>query len=366
MTIDPDALLEGPRGRRLALAAALEAYDGHPDRWRIGMCVAQFGNERDVSSSRTMLTFTSLEADDADHPDPDRMTLPELARVLADAPVDRVPSLLPALSAAVDSARYWQEPDGEDTLAGLPELRPALLRIAGALVRHPDASTWEEPMESADQWQVVFDAGATPAPDLAAGVESDWAEWREEAVAAEFGAASDRPEGPAAPWSGSWWSTPVFGPSFATTRTMHSGPAGLRLVEDSEGWRRAVASPVRVDGASVYEVTGPHAWAGLCRRYPLTATASRRHDWYRATARAGAWLIPDWAAVARDYDGVHLTVAGYLRLAGRPIPVGEDAASVIAGWGPDQTWWLRRERVHVDHQHAVEWRLTDEGDWLAG
>lgn len=42
---------------------------------------------------------------------------------------------------------------------------------------------------------------------------------------------------------------------------------------------------------------------------------------------------------------MHLTVAGYLNAATRSIPVpgadGQDAASVIAGWGPDVTYWLR-------------------------
>jgi len=42
---------------------------------------------------------------------------------------------------------------------------------------------------------------------------------------------------------------------------------------------------------------------------------SRRHDWWRVTGSAGAWMIPDWVAVAADYDAVHLTVGGYLTTA---------------------------------------------------
>ena len=35
-----------------------------------------------------------------------------------------------ALERSVDSARYWQEPDGEDVLAGLPMVAEALSPVA--------------------------------------------------------------------------------------------------------------------------------------------------------------------------------------------------------------------------------------------
>ncbi|MFP3464908.1 hypothetical protein [Leifsonia sp. SIMBA_070] len=324
MTMEAAALLEGPRGRRLALAAALDAVDGHP--W---------------------------------------LTVPELAVQLAEAPVDALPSLLPALVATVDSARYWQQPDDEDVLARLPELRPALLHAADAVLRHPDAAAWGEPLEAHDQWEVEFDLPDQPVSPVAAGTEPDWGEWREEAVAEEFAARTDRPQDPAANWGGSWWSIPFTRPAtLATTRTLSGAPAGLSLVEDRMDWGSAIASPVRVADPSVYEVTGPESWAGLCRRFPLEVTASRRHDWYRTTGRVGRWLMPDWAAVAQHYDGVHLTVLAYLGLAGAVIPVGEDAASVVAGWAPDETWWLRRERVRVDRGQRVAWELGDDGEWF--
>ena len=69
-------------------------------------------------------------------------------------------------------------------------------------------------------------------------------------------------------------------------------------------------------------------------------TAQRRHDWYRATGREGRWVIPEWAAVAERYDGVHLSVEGYLEAATTAIPVSDGWASVIAGCDPDTTWWL--------------------------
>lgn len=37
---------------------------------------------------------------------------------------------------------------------------------------------------------------------------------------------------------------------------------------------------------------------------------------------------------------MHLTVGGYLTAAGTAIEVDADTASVIAGWSPDETYWL--------------------------
>ncbi|HEY5988736.1 MAG TPA: hypothetical protein VIV12_20500, partial [Streptosporangiaceae bacterium] len=66
---------------------------------------------------------------------------------------------------------------------------------------------------------------------------------------------------------------------------------------------------------------------------------SRRHDWWRVTGWAGSWLMPDYAAAAFDYDAIHLSVGGYLTTAGNALPV-DDARCLLAGWDPDETYWL--------------------------
>ena len=113
--------------------------------------------------------------------------------------------------------------------------------------------------------------------------------------------------------------------------------------------------------ASVYEVDGPDAWSELCRRFPLEVTASRRHDWFRTTGAADRWVIPDWVRVADEFDAVHVTAAGYLTTAGRPVAVEEDASSVLAGWNPDETYWL------TDPPPATEarqrWQRLDDDTW---
>lgn len=82
-------------------------------------------------------------------------------------------------------------------------------------------------------------------------------------------------------------------------------------------------------------------------RYPREVTASRGYDWREMTGRDGAWLLPDWLAVARDWDGVYLSIAGYLTASAFAIPAA-DAATVLIGWEPDETLWLNDVFTRVD------------------
>jgi hypothetical protein len=136
---------------------------------------------------------------------------------------------------------------------------------------------------------------------------------------------------PAAGWerrTGTWWSTP---PSrMVTTRADVRGePVRLRLVEEALGWKRAVVRRVLPPrGPRVYEVTDPQAWRALVEQFPFEVTDSRGPDWWRATGRRGRWAIPDWPA------------------------------SLIAGWSPDETYWLT-DCVAPDGA-SVTWRLDND------
>ena len=74
-------------------------------------------------------------------------------------------------------------------------------------------------------------------------------------------------------------------------------------------------------------------------------------------------MVPDWAKVAEYYDAVHLQVAAYLAAAGTAIPVDADRATVIAGWGPDETYWFTPRVNHLGTPTA--WILTEDSiDYL--
>ena len=367
MTLDPTVLLAGPRGRRLCLAVALRGLDdgGVPageDAQLLRHAVLFAAHALDPGRGTSGVVLFGTRGDTGPVPTPSPAEVaPLLDRVPAGGPDER--GLLLALADTVDLARYWQEPDGEDMLAATPELRAPLARIAAAIAGSPHSAWWATPA-APEQWTVAFDGLPIPGASDAGRVREAVERWRAATIAEEAAARRDRPSDPAAPWSGTWWSRPPAD-LIRTTRALPGrGPVGLRLVEDGLGWEAAAARRAHIPADTrVLEIDGPEAWAELCRRFPLDVTSSRRHDWYRATGRNGRWVVPDWSAVRGSVDAVHLSVAGYLSTAGRAIAVAGDAASVLAGWDPDATFWLTD--VGVDPSTRERWvREQGADDWV--
>lgn len=358
-------LLAGPRGRRLSLELARTMVEGTEagQAYIHAAHMAAYGLDPGRGTSVVMLLSAGAPREEPEPPGP--VTPDEVAALLGRVrltPYDDG-ALLAALVATVDSARYWQEPDGEELLAATPVMRDALHPIAAQVAAGSGVAWWTAPVDRAAQWSVEFENPRTPPAD---GPSQELlARWRDAESRHEDDARAERPADVRANWSGHWWSTPPNELTRTTRSLGERGPVGLWLVEDGFGWERATAVPVPVpDDAVVLEIDGPAAWADLCRRFPLDVTASRRHDWYRVTGVDGAWVIPDWSRVAEEYDGVHVTVAGYLATAGRAVPVDDGCATVLAGWGPDETCWLtdavRADDVGPERQ---VWSRRDDGGW---
>jgi hypothetical protein len=273
-------------------------------------------------------------------------------------------SFLLALADSVTWAMYWQEPDDWDRRLAHPRVAEQLSPVADAVSKAPAARWWSTPMDPAVQEEVVFDdRDGRPDAEAPADMRAALLAWRTETLEGERRAA-ELPDDPRAPYSGAWWSTPVLGGLRTSTRSLEStGPVGLHLVEDFLGWRSARCWPLqpRAD-ASIFEIAGTDDWAELVQRYPLAVTKSRRHDWWRATGRDVKWAIPDYYAVAYDYDAVHLTVGAYLSTAGRALPAG-DVYTVLAGWAPDETWWLSHSPGRIDP--PARWIATGDSEPFA-
>ncbi|MFC4628445.1 hypothetical protein ACFO6V_09400 [Promicromonospora alba] len=362
--ITPEALLSGWRGRRFLLELALAAEAFPADRFTtdtpLALAVMSAAHALDPGQGQMVVSFSGP----GPHEMPPTATAESVATLLETsrlADVDQGAALR-VLADAVANARYWQEPDGSDVLAAMPVVRAALGRMA----RHVAASVtgidwWSAPLDRADQHAVTWEGGQREQAPRAA---DRLARWRSDIAVQEARARAYRLADPEASWSGEWWSTP---PSdlLRTTRSLDRfGPVGVWLVEDAMSWERAVTHRVATPaGARVYEIDGPGAWAALCRAYPLEVTEQKRHDWYSTTGRYGRWLLPDWSAVAVDHDAVHLTAAAYLAAAGTAVPVEDDIASVIAGWNPDETYWLSDD-ARPGEDGAV-WVRADQ-DWVPG
>lgn len=339
-----DAVLANPRGRRFCfeVAAVLD------EDVRAALWTASSGpDDEDALASLT----AALRASDA-----------ASVGALSEQVVTE------CLADAVSQARYWQEPDPEDVVLARPDVANALAPLAATLLTADATSWWRSPADLADQRFVEWLGEYATEPPSLTGSSERLARWRDDTVAEEERAARELPTDPRASFSGAWWSAPPTDGLAHTSRARPwLGAIQLLLTEDDAGWEHARVWPLRpTREVRVFEITGPEAWAALVEAYPLRVTASKRHDWWRTTGVDTEWFIPDWAAVAQDYDAVHLTMVGYLTTPGTAIPV-RGGATVLAGWNPDETYWLAD--LLEPAGEPVEWERRDTGrdhdEWMS-
>lgn len=330
MVTTADALLAGPYGRELCSAIAMDAAPG--DVW--------------------------FRATDAEFLAALHAVRPEQVAALDEH------WFLTELVSVVNAAVYWQEPDDDRERLARPEVVAALQPIADVVAAHPATAWWGESLDRSAQAHVRYWLRKWESPLDSVDARPALRGWREQHVEAERQGAGN------ADWQytgGHWWSDPAFsGAAWTTPSRPDLGPLRLHCTEDSMGWDRARAHPVRVDEwARVFEVAGPHDWARLVDAYPLEATNGKRGEWWWTTGRDGRWWIPDWASVAEDYDAVHVTVIGYLATAGWAITTAH-GATMLAGWGPGHTCWLRPDRLAptdvVEQWHRIRSAEVD-GAW---
>ena len=348
-----EQLMAGPRGRRVCLQAARFADEraAHAG-WGLDF-------ELDPSPGKGWLTLDGSQPP----PQPIAPLMRAQLSALSDVATISEHAIHLALEDAVDSARYWQAPDGTEVLASRAELGIEIRRFAEIIEGAETTRWWAEPID-VPQFEVRLGgwSDGVVVPSAAESLES----WHEELVREERRAALDRPTDPTANYGGTWWSYPPH--QVRITCSAHNGvPTGLYLVED--GYGETIATAHRVSGAGrVLEIDSGVVWAGLCCEHPLEVTASKRHDWYRTTGLADTrWIMPDWASVAQEYDAVHLQVGAYLAASGTAIEVEPGVHSVIAGWAPGDTFWLTdvvevepRGRIFVKDQGDDLWHAEEE------
>ncbi|WP_084073766.1 hypothetical protein [Demequina sp. NBRC 110052] len=364
--MDAQTLLAGPRGRRLCLELALGwAHEPlHSDgEFSLAVFAAAYDLDPGRGTSRVIISFS----EGGDGPErPPSASPADVATAWDALPLGTVDGerLLAAVVGSVDMARYWQSPDGEDVLLARPELADALIRTADAVIPSDASRWWDSPIDRDGQWVIEFDADSVdlPRPPARVDAEQVLSEWaarvrEQEALAEALGARDPRRAA-----SGAWWSTPPL-PLLTSTRAHGSdGPLGLHWVEDGAGWDGAAARKLPMSPRlRVLEIDGAQAWIDLCRAYPLEVTGLRRGTWQLLTGIDSRWVIPDWSAVSQDYDGVHLTVLGYLSAATRALAVGDGVRSIIAGWAPDETRWL--VDVAADGATVHRWERDEVDRW---
>lgn len=121
-------------------------------------------------------------------------------------------------------------------------------------------------------------------------------------------------------------------------------------------WHLPIRSDVRV-----WSVDRPSDWVRLVEAYPKVA--SRDHgSWelpgvIQSLSDSGVLMaikeqhamrtvieghvLPDWSAVAQDFDGVHLSWAGFLTSEGYVADLPSGGVTTLRYWHSDRTFWFR-------------------------
>ena len=118
--------------------------------------------------------------------------------------------------------------------------------------------------------------------------------------------------------------------------------------------------PVHPD-IRLWTVDHPSDWVRLVESYPKIATTSHlgwelpgpnqhREEIRSLCAVDGQHaarvaplrqVLPDWREVANDYDGVHLSWAGFLTTEGFVSDLTDGGVTMLRYWGSERTLWLR-------------------------
>jgi hypothetical protein len=116
--------------------------------------------------------------------------------------------------------------------------------------------------------------------------------------------------------------------------------------------------PVRPE-ARVYEIHRPEDWARLATAHPLQASPhpgwelpgiNQHHhhicpllaatDQRAARASVRRHVVPDWRSVAGQYDGIHLSWAGFITAEGCIVDLAGGDVTMLRYWFSERTLWL--------------------------
>lgn len=229
---------------------------------------------------------------------------------------------------AVDEVRPWRT-DHDAVVAKILERGAKQRDLARAVLASPQTGWWFGPLDRTQQLWLSRDGNS---PDS--------------------GRLNLPPTGPPTPWEryaqkpaqGLYTSMLVDGTS-SLLAALAQGVGDLAAafqVQPLACWRLE-ASPA----ARVFEVDGPQAWHELCVRYPTRTEDGLRKRllervrlFHRYPAGEDGRLVPDWSAVAQDWDAVHLTLGGLLTA--EQVRIESSAGwTQLDGWDCEQTVWLR-------------------------
>lgn len=209
----------------------------------------------------------------------------------------------------------------------LPPLAREKAAQARAVIEHPGTAWWFDDIDlNAQAWVSIH--WTNPPLKFIYGTPPNTMAW-------------ERPRNPSGRWER--YAQKIFTNPPQVTSTLYGPHLTSKLVgyEDRVGdymcefplawWSMRFLEEVRV-----FEIHGSADWHDLCVRYPAKGTKDSR-------------LVPNWGAVAEEWDGVHLSLGGFLAAEQNRY---ESAAgwSMLDFWHAEQTFWLRALKTETERQ----------------
>lgn len=248
------------------------------------------------------------------------LMLADQAGLDAETTADPVTSLHVAAH-ALTATSIWRQDHGTvvaGVLANAARLRP----LALAILRQPAAAWWFAPLDRGRQLITEF-AEWTLATPVLAPPDRPPTGWERYAQKPDWGILT---------------STDVTGTGISSLLVGCSETAGdLGPLSLPTPRHRVLVSA----DARVFQVDGPLAWRRLCLSYPVAGNheiAPVGHDF--PTSGDNGQIVPDFAAAARDWDAVHLTLGGLLTAVQVRLD-GPEGWTWLHGWDAEHTFWLR-------------------------
>lgn len=201
--------------------------------------------------------------------------------------------------------------DHDELVAYALSQGPRLSGLARTLLSQPEAAGWFAPLDrDAQMWAgvegAILDLDALVSP---AEAPTSWERYAQKSAA------------------GLYVSTVVGDLSAFLIAVREGTPDYLSMPPYTRYRLRAAAD------ARVFEVTGPADWHDLCTAFPAIEPDGK--------------VVPDWSGVAREWDGVHLTLGGMLTASQVKISEGQRWTEHNA-WDAEQTLWFRNRFEAVE------------------
>ena len=232
------------------------------------------------------------------------------------------------LAAAAADRVERNRADHDQIAAELPALAREKESHARAIFEHPGTAWWFDDIDlDAQAWTSVEGT----LQKFVYGTPPNTMAW-------------ERPGNPSSGWEryaqkpyGNQITSTLYGPHLTSELVAYHDVVGDYICEFPLAWWTMRF----LEEVKVFEIHDPADWYDLCVRYPAKYEDGRTR------------LVPNWGAVAEEWDGVHLSLGGLLTAEQNrheSISGWKYGWAMLDSWHAEQTFWLRALKTETERQ----------------